>query len=865
MKKRERDASTGVWAGLRRVRGARDAALAGERPGPVDRLVMRAPAIFRRRLFLGASVAVLALAAVTAGLAWRQYTDNKQRAVSDLNARVLLVSAVIDSSFDGAIATLNSIAAAPSIVDANLKLEDAYLKRVHVQGAQLFTGSLGIVSTSGELVASSQAGPPLSLGDRGYFRQVVATKKPYISAGLIGLRKREPIIVVAVPTFDAAHQLSGVLTGSIRLNTVGESGQASSLGFQGLTVVDRDGQLLLSRLAHVKDKALLRRLEKPPSGDVHETAGLEGGSHHLIAFATASVPGWTIAIDRPESGVYAVARRSLILELASLAAAIGIVFLIIILIMRRSRRELEAQSDQARAWSRLTRTLAVAATPADVSDALLDSVEVAFPDALVVVSIDSETGPEIRAESALPGWRRVQGDAERLKGIAALTSEQPRTRSLERERPLRHLYRSFGRRLKAVHNLPVVDESGATVGSISLATERTRLSPGEWELLGAFAEQASRSTTRARAFEHDHEVALRLQQSLLPHRLPSAPGIGLAGEYLAGGTGVEVGGDWYDAVRRPDGILQLCVGDVSGRGIAAATVMGRQRNVFHAYAFDCVSPAEILRRMLRHVNDDEMITAACLSLDPVAGELTYSCAGHPPPLLLDQDTGEVTRLDRAGSPPLGVAEPGDLIEERLPLPERARIAMYTDGLVERRGENIDDGIDVLATTLAAGGNVTAEEALSAITVTIGAPTDDVALLVTAVDPVIAFELELSADPSVLPELRRRLRAWLDRRAFGDDEAAEVVLAVSEGFNNAIEHAYASVGGVVKLAARADGERLTIEIEDNGRWVSATPSDERGRGLLLMQTLMDTVEVDSTSGGTRVRLERRRNELAGREA
>src|SRR5579871_4380847 len=343
--------------GLGRLGGSRREPLDGDRPGPVDRLVMRAPSIFRRRLILGAAVAVLALAGVTTALAWRQYTDNKQRAVSDLNARVLLVSAVVNSSFDGAVSTLDSIAASPPVVDGRPAATGQYLRRVHRNGAELFTGGLGVLDTSGELVASSQQGAPLNLSDRTYFRQVIATGKPYISAGLIGRRNNEPIVVVAVPIVAAGHHVSGVLTGSISLNTVGQGRQTASLGFEGLTIVDRDGRLLLSRLARVKDKALLTRLERAPSGDVRETTGFEGESHHLVAFANASTPGWTIAIDRKESGVYAVARRSLILELASLGAAVGIVLLILVLIVRRSRRELEAQSEQARAWSRLTRTL----------------------------------------------------------------------------------------------------------------------------------------------------------------------------------------------------------------------------------------------------------------------------------------------------------------------------------------------------------------------------------------------------------------------------------------------------------------------------------------------------------------------------
>jgi anti-sigma regulatory factor (Ser/Thr protein kinase) len=449
--------------------------------------------------------------------------------------------------------------------------------------------------------------------------------------------------------------------------------------------------------------------------------------------------------------------------------------------------------------------------------------------------------------------------------VAGLTTGTPRTRSLEREKPLRGLYLAYGRRLKALHSVPILDEEGAPAGSIALMTARGRLEPSEWELLGAVVDQASRALARARAFEHEHDLAVRLQRSLLPDRLPRVPGIDLAGEYLAGGTGVEVGGDWYDAVHRPDGILQLCVGDVSGRGVGAATVMGRQRNIFRAHAYDLASPAEILRRMLRHVNDDEMITTACVSIDPLAGEIAYSCAGHPPPLLYDSASGEVMRLDGASAPPLGVAEAADIVETSMPLPEPCRLAMYTDGLVERRGQSIEGGIHALGEVLANDAEPASEAVLAALATMIGAPSDDVALLMAAVAPIVSFELELPAEPGVLPGLRRRLRRWLERRGFDDSEAGEIVLALNEACNNAIEHGYGGAGGVLKLKGRMDGDTVHLEVSDTGQWHVAESNDERGRGILLMHSLMHNVAIDSTVRGTLVTLERRRGVPAGEPA
>ncbi|HWE82936.1 MAG TPA: SpoIIE family protein phosphatase [Gaiellaceae bacterium] len=829
---------------------------------------MRTPATLRRRLIAGTALAVIVLAGVSGALAWNQYQDNQNRAVGDVDAKVVLASSIIDEAFSGGISTLQAIADAPSVVEGRPLAMDAYFARVEKSGTRFYSGGISWIALSGDVGASSNrtaTSAGVSVSDRAYFRQVVAKHVPYVSIGLISKRTKKPTLVVAVPTFGSNGALSGVLTGAISLAppTTGKARAASEqqteqLGLEGATILDRDGQVLSplppgGRLRRVENTTLFARIQKSSTGTgvIKGTRGLEGASDRIVAFATSTRSGWTIAIDRSESAIYASARRSLILALASLGGAVILILLVLWIVVRRSRRAMDAQGEQVQSWSRLTRKLADSATPSQIADALLESLESGFPDAVVVVDVDSESGEEIRASSKLPGWRRIAGDAPRLRAVADLTTGGPRTRSLEREKPLRELYLAYGRRLKALHSVPIHDQEATPVGSISLMTARGMLEPSEWELLGAVVDQASRALGRARAFEHEHDLAVRLQRSLLPDRLPRIPGINLAGEYLAGGTGVEVGGDWYDAVRRPDGILQLCVGDVSGRGIGAATVMGRQRNIFRAHAYDFASPAEIIKRMLRHVNDDEMVTTAVVSIDLLAGEITYSCAGHPPPLLLDVARGEVVRLDAASAPPVGVAEAADIIEARIQLPEPARLALYTDGLVERRGESIERGIDVLGESMAADASATSEVVLASIADAIGAPSDDVALLLTSVEPVLAVDVELPSEPGMLPGFRRRFRAWLTRRGFDTAEAGEIVLAISEACNNAIEHGYAGTEGSIHLVARIDDGTLHVEITDHGQWHVSEPNDERGRGILLMRSLMHEVDIATTPQGTRV--------------
>ena len=834
----------------------RRADVTGE-PGPID-VLQRDSAALRRWIVVGGCVAVLLLAGLSIVLAWQQYDDAKTQAENDLRARVVAVAALVDTSFTGQIQTLSSIAKAPSVVGQQLPRMGSYFRRVNLPGAAPFTGGIGWIDRDGFVRATNRRGsePSGSLANRDYFQAVVATHRPYVSAGLIGKAVGQPVIVVAVPTFGPRGAVTGVLAGSTLLRTVGESRQALELGYGSLQLVDRNGRLLLGGLEHVRNTALLERIKGMRTGVV-SGRGFGGGGDDVVAFATAPVPGWVTAIDRPRSSVFASARRALFLELGSVLAAVLLVLATLVFVTRRARREAELHNERARTWSSLSRALASASTPAQVGDALLTSLSGSFPNAVAIVGIESHGRLQVRAASRLVRARRITESARILELVAPLGKEGPRTVSLEREPELRDLYTKTGRGMRAVHGLPIAGSGGEPVGTISLLSTAAYLESRDWAVLRSFADQAARALERAWRFVQEHELAVRLQRSLLPERLPSGDGLELAGHYLAGADAVEVGGDWYDAVRRPDGTVHLCVGDVSGKGIGAATVMSRQRHTFEVYAHDLASPAEIIRRMLRHADGEEMITVAIVTIDPYAGDLTYSCVGHPPPLLFDRDSGEVTRLDGASAPPVGVAVPVDIVEAKMRLPDDGAVLMYTDGLIERRGRNIDEAIGFLAEVLGSERVLTPDAILARIEDAIGSPDDDVALLLLSLDlHRLPFEVELPADPTALQGMRRRLRAWLANRGVDPEEAADVVLAVSEACNNAIEHGYGDNGGgpvKVSLAATESGV-LRIVVEDHGTWRDDPPSDERGRGIKLMQQLMDSTDIQTGLHGTRVILE-----------
>jgi anti-sigma regulatory factor (Ser/Thr protein kinase) len=287
--------------------------------------------------------------------------------------------------------------------------------------------------------------------------------------------------------------------------------------------------------------------------------------------------------------------------------------------------------------------------------------------------------------------------------------------------------------------------------------------------------------------------------------------------------------------------------------------MGQLRNAFRAHAYEHTSPAELLRRMLRHVDEDEMATALCLTLDPYTQELTYASAGHPPSLLVDGNAAAVSRLGLALAPPLGDVQPTPIREATVELPAGATLVAYTHGLVERRGWSIDAGIDLLASVVGSSSSLAAEPLADRIFEEVAphiGSTDDIALLIVRLLEVPRrMDIEVPSDPASMITIRRRLRAWLELRGLAEAECDDTILAVSEACNNAIEHGYPLEAGPLRLLVEHGEGALVIRVEDRGAWHPASPTFERGRGIPLMRAVMDTAEIEHDGRGTRVLLSR----------
>jgi serine phosphatase RsbU (regulator of sigma subunit)/integral membrane sensor domain MASE1/anti-sigma regulatory factor (Ser/Thr protein kinase) len=376
--------------------------------------------------------------------------------------------------------------------------------------------------------------------------------------------------------------------------------------------------------------------------------------------------------------------------------------------------------------------------------------------------------------------------------------------------------------------------------------------------------RASEALVRARTgledvLRREHKVAETLQRSFLPEHLPDLDGVSLAARYVSGSQDVEVGGDWYDAVAL-DRRLAVVVGDVEGRGVQAAAAMGQLRNALRTFAFEGLGPGDALNRLNRLVDDIgecEFATVVFAELWLETGELRLANAGHPPPLLALPDG--TTRYVEAGlAVPIAASGAAPFPEASLVLEPGSTLLLYTDGLIERRDASLDQGLARLATEVAQG-PAELDPLLDRLLDRLGGDDrpDDIAMLGLRLltGPARSLRLQLRAEPAVVPELRRRLRRFLERLGLTTDEVEEIVLASCEAAANAIQHPVAPSRPTFDVVAVADGAEVVITVRDSGRWRTPDRGHERGRGLDLMASLME-LHVQRGRDGTEVRMSRR---------
>lgn len=286
--------------------------------------------------------------------------------------------------------------------------------------------------------------------------------------------------------------------------------------------------------------------------------------------------------------------------------------------------------------------------------------------------------------------------------------------------------------LSSVTIVPLLGR-GDVVGAITVGTVPGGSPDADPDLLPIIVGRVALAVDNARLYEAEVTVATALQQQLLPSRLPDVDGVEIAARYRPGGPGVDVGGDWYDVLLLPDGRVGFVIGDVMGRGVVAAGVMAELRNAVRGFALQGLDPAEamtLLGRLIESNDRGSLATMLYAVLDPATGRVAVANAGHCPPLVIGAN-GDAWWLDVPPDPPLGA---GLVTYSNVELPESAgaTIVLYTDGLIERRGEALDDGLARLLTAAlaAAGGGPEAMcDALIARLLDSQREPDDTALLV----------------------------------------------------------------------------------------------------------------------------------------
>jgi PAS domain S-box-containing protein len=397
---------------------------------------------------------------------------------------------------------------------------------------------------------------------------------------------------------------------------------------------------------------------------------------------------------------------------------------------------------------------------------------------------------------------------------------------------------------------------GVLVLYIELA-ERRPFTPEDQVLLTVLAGRLGQGLQRVHQLDQQRETALALQNAILgPANLPS----GFAVRYQPATRPLQVGGDWYDIVDLDDGRIALIVGDCVGHGLSAATVMGQLRSACRALLLENPSPAAALVAMDQFASrlpGARCTTAFCAVLNPETGELVYSSAGHPPPIVVLAD-GTTRLIDGARATPLGLSFDHSRPEGRETLEPRATLLLYTDGLVERRREPLDTGIaraaDLIQRNRSSALDDLAMQVMSRLAPG-GGYQDDVALLLYR-QPA-PLEVEFPPEASHLASTRAVLKGWLSRVGMDSDQSLKVLIATGEALANAIEHGHRQLTeGTINLRAIAFADRVHVTIVDEGSWKPPVAAAHRGRGIALMKALMQDVTIQPRATGTTVHMHTR---------
>ena len=381
-------------------------------------------------------------------------------------------------------------------------------------------------------------------------------------------------------------------------------------------------------------------------------------------------------------------------------------------------------------------------------------------------------------------------------------------------------------------------------------------SESDVQLLQMVAERVALGLS-VRLYEHERRLTTALQQTFLPVSLPRVPGMRFTSKYQ---PAEGIGGDWYDVLALPSGAVALAMGDVAGHGVEAAVAMGRLRNALRVCAFEEPGPADVvgrLDRLMETLDIVGMVTLLFGIVDPDLTEFRFVSAGHPPPLVISSN-GPFLADDGLADPPLGTSRRHRFRDHVVSLDGVSRLLLYTDGLVERRDEPLTAGFErLLGESHRVGAGPSPGVALDSLIDALldgSEAADDIAILLVELEaPSTSVHVQMAADTAALAMVRRSFGRWLFDLDLRGRLRDDVLTATGEAAANAVEHAYGPQGGLLDVTGSLEGKALKVVVRDGGHW--RRRSSGRGRGMRLMRALMDSVEYETSDGGTTVTMHR----------
>ncbi|WP_326656095.1 SpoIIE family protein phosphatase [Streptomyces sp. NBC_00385] len=411
--------------------------------------------------------------------------------------------------------------------------------------------------------------------------------------------------------------------------------------------------------------------------------------------------------------------------------------------------------------------------------------------------------------------------------------------------------------------LPLIAQA-RPIGALGLLySDKNGFTGDERNLLVALGSSIAQSLQRAMLYEQEHDLAEGLQQAMLPRRIPDVPGAQIAVRYRSARLGRDIGGDWYDVIPLPGGRVGAVIGDVQGHDTHAAAVMGQLRIVLRAYAAEGHSPATVMARasvFLHELDTDRFATCTYAEADLTTGVVQVVRAGHVDPLVRDAD-GSCRKVLVDGGLPLGLSAEFGRLEypvSTVELDPGQTMVLFTDGLVELPGADLDEGTQLL-TAMIRNGPEDLQRLADRLCESVDerGGEDDVAVLLlrrkAAHAPQPGGRLQQHVgqnDPEALSSARHMIRAAV--RAWGAKERAdEVELAADELTTNALMHT--DGGAIVTIRVLTGPERrLRVDVEDRSsalpRRRDAGDAGVSGRGLMLVDRLADAWGVESRGTG-----------------